>query len=62
VTVTVHGRGAESRAWKRIVPPRTPLTAGEYSFGSPVAATRCRTDGRSAYMRVPGQAVGPVSR
>ena len=27
-TVTVHGKAAVRRAWKRTAPPRTPLTTG----------------------------------
>src|SRR5204862_8261969 len=48
VTVTVQGRDAESRAWKRMLAPSLPLTTGEYSFGSPVAATRWAMRGSSA--------------
>jgi len=41
VTLTVHGRAAESLAVNRIGDPIAPRTTGEYSFGPPkVAASR----------------------
>ena len=47
-TVTVHASEEESRAWNRIGPPSEPITVGEYSFGSPISATRCASPGNSA--------------
>ena len=41
VTVTVHGRAAESLAVKRVPPDSSVATVGAYTFGSPSVATRC---------------------
>ena len=38
-TSIVHGSGDERRARKRTRPGTVPVTAGAYSFGSPIAAT-----------------------
>jgi hypothetical protein len=62
VTITDHGSGCVSMPVKRTNPPGAPVAAGKYIFGRPVCATVRAIEGRSAYNRLPGQLVYPVSR